>query len=172
MRGSISAWVWIAGGLIAGILVFITAYSMLSQTTNALSEAKATEPYYNLKNLAENDLCFTTKGNKRTLDFSLSEEISAVYATDDKYERLNDSDYPKKIIAGEISQGKLLCMKRKDRRLVCEELSCEVRMPYLGAVPEKESLSALIDRILGRHKTFDYQLELLREPDFIAVSKT
>lgn len=162
-------WIWIGGGIIAGVIVFIAAFSMLSQTTNAISEQQGTAPYDQLKNLVENDLCFSTSGNQRTLDVALSESILAIYASSDKTSNLSDSDYSNKILAAENSEGTYLCMKRKDRRLECGEMTCLVKMPFIGAVPEEQSLSALISRVLGNHKTFEYNLVLTKEPNYISI---
>jgi hypothetical protein len=171
MKGSIPMWIWIGGGIVVGLILFTAAYSMLNQTTDALSAQKGTEPFDEIKNLAEEDLCYSSPGNQRTLSISLSESVLAIYASSSKYDNFSDSDYPNKIINEEISKGKYLCLKRKDYRLQCEELTCAVQMPYLGAVPEEQSLSAMISKLMGRHKTFSYQLEFTKNSEFISVKK-
>jgi hypothetical protein len=171
MKGSVPTWFWIAGGVIAGLLIFISAYQMLFQTTGVMSDQKALEPYNEIKSLVENDLCFSAPGNKRYLKVQLSESISAIYFTDDKYTTFSDEEYSIKAVEGEVMKGSLICLKIADRRLQCEELSCPASMPLIGAVPAERSLSALVDRILGRHKTFEYRLELEKKSDYVEISR-
>ena len=164
-------WIWIAGGIVGGLLLFYGAYSMLTQTTDAFSAQKGTEPYDEIRNLVQEDLCYSAVGNQRTLQVSLSESVQGLYASPSKYENISEADYPDKILNEEISIGKFICIKRKDYRIQCDEMTCELRMPYLGAVPEGQSLSALIDRIMGRHRTFSYELEFTRYSDYISAEK-
>ncbi|MGC9310125.1 MAG: hypothetical protein ACP5E4_00180 [Candidatus Aenigmatarchaeota archaeon] len=170
MKGSVPMWVWISGGLVAGVLFFIGAHSMLFDTTKIIADQKAVEPFYLLRDLASGDLCYAAAGNKRLLEIELREGISAIYSTDDKYTTLEDAEYTEKVLAGETSSGKLLCLKRSGRRLACEELNCVVGMPYLGAVPAERSLSAMIDKVLGRQKTYAYSLVLTKESDKVDVA--
>lgn len=172
MRGSLPNWIWIAGGLIAGLLIFISAYQMLSDTTEVMSEQEALEPYNQIVSLVEDDLCYSAPGNKRYLDIELSESISAIYFTDDKYTKYTDDELLEKVLTEETTNGSLICLKQSGIRLECEELSCPVKMKIIGAVPTEESLSALIDRIFGRHETFSYNLVLERKSENVEVTVT
>jgi hypothetical protein len=157
MKG-VSYWFWIAGGVIAGLIIFTIAYQQIVDITRTAAEHRNLEQFNEIKNIADN-LCWNTPGNKREYSVSLSENVEGIYTTSDKYEEYVGEKLLDNIISDDSGTGKYLCIKVKDKRLECEELECNTTMPFIGAVPEEFSLSALVNNLVGKGKIFDYYLE-------------
>ena len=168
MKGSVDIWVWIVGGIIAGFLIFIIAYSQLLQTSKLTAEQESIEQYKVLSDRI-NKLCWSMSGNKEGYSISVNENIRGIYLTEDKYLKMNNTELVNKILNEEVSSGNFLCIKVEGRRISCKELDCKAEIPYLGAVPTEFSLSALIDEIKGNYKKFRYDLELARESNIVKI---
>lgn len=160
MKG-VAQWFWIAAGVIGGIIIFIVAYRQIGEISKTTSEQRSLEQFNEIKNIADN-LCWGTPGNKREYTVRLSEKIEGVYVAESKYDEYEAEKLMDTILSSEDATGKYLCIKVKDKRLKCEELECDVTMPFMGAVPEEFSLSALVNKLMGRGEIFDYPLEFER----------
>lgn len=169
-KGSVDIWVWIIGGIIAGFLIFIIAYSQLLQTSKSMAEQKSLEQYNELYNQI-NKLCWTFSGNVGDYSISIDESIRGIYLTEDKHIKINNTELVNKIIDEEISSGSYLCIKVEGKKASCEKLDCKAEIPYLGAVPIEFSLSALVDDIKGNYKKFRYDLRLTRESNLVKIIK-
>ncbi|MEM5815037.1 MAG: hypothetical protein QXD89_00930, partial [Candidatus Aenigmatarchaeota archaeon] len=99
----------------------------------------------------------------------LGETIEGIYASESKYEEYNNEKLIKFIEEKINSTGYFLCIKIKGKRLKCEELDCNVSIPFLGSIPTKFSLQALVNQLLGRGKIFEYKLIIKREDKGVLV---
>ncbi|MCK4429020.1 MAG: hypothetical protein KAU95_01490, partial [Candidatus Aenigmarchaeota archaeon] len=168
---SVDIWAWIIGGIIAGLLIFVIAYSHMMQTTQSMAEQKSLEQFTELSNMAD-ELCRDFTGNTKELNnIILTENIKGIYATDDNYAELNNTELINKIVDEEISSGKYICIKIEDRKLNCKLLKCESKMPYIGAVPTEFSLSALVNKVAGNYEKFNYDLKLKRLSTIVEITK-
>jgi hypothetical protein len=157
MKG-VSYWFWIVGGVIAGLVIFTIAYQQIVDINRTAVEHRNIEQFNEIGNIADN-LCWSSSQNKRDYKVSLSENVGGIYVASDKYEEYYGEELLGKIISGDSGNGNYLCIKVKDKRLQCEELECNTTMPFIGAVPEEFSLSALVNNLIGRGKIYDYNLE-------------
>ncbi len=169
MRGTIGVWIWIIGGVIAGLLILTIANSYLTQTTRTIAEQRAIEQHDELRTQI-NELCWSSSENKKQYSVNLNENVLGIYLTKDKYEEYNEIQLIDFILEEEVSSGNLLCMKLRDKRLMCEQLDCNSRMVFLGAVPTESSLSALIDNIIGNPNSFEYKLNFSKFDKEVLVS--
>lgn len=169
MKGTVDVWIWILGGVIAGLLILSIANSYLTQTTRTIAEQRSIEQHDELKTQI-NELCWSSSENKKQYTINLNENVLGVYLTKDKYIEYNDTQFIYFILDENVSSGNLLCMKLRDKRLMCEQLDCNTRMTFLGAVPTEFSLSALIDDIIGNPDSFEYKLNFSKFGKEVLVS--
>lgn len=167
MKG-ISYWVWIAGGVIAGLIIFTIAYQQIVEINRATIEQRSLEQFSEVKHIVDN-LCWSFAGNKREYTVSIGDMVEAIYVTIDKYKEYEKKDLVGEILSGKPVLGNFLCIKITDKRVNCEELECNATMPFIGSVPEEFSLSALINKLTGRGKIFDYSLEFERKENIVEI---
>ena len=168
---SISTWFWIIGSIFAGLLIFSTAIMQLHQTMKSSSEKETLEKFRSLQ-LQIDSLCWTTIGNQRKFELSFAEMVEGIYASETKHPSFSSEYLLEKINSNEISEGKYLCIKIKNKRVECIENSCNVSIPYLGATKENLPLQSLLDKILGRPIVFKYILLLNRTSFGVNISIT
>jgi len=166
----IESWVWIAIGFLAFIFLMFLAYSQFLQASYSISEERSIKNFEELISII-NNLCLTFTGNKREYKLSIGEMIDGIYASLNDYTEYKKEDLVNKIVNEEYSFGNYFCIKIKDRRLRCEKLYCNTSIFFIGSVPEKFSLSALVNKFSGKGKIFEYELLLERERDFVNISK-
>jgi len=170
MKGTISVWIWIAGGVIAGLLIFTIANSYFARTTRTIAEQRSLEQHNELRTQI-NELCWSSSENKKQYTVNLDENVLGVYLTKDKYTEYNETQFVDFILNENVSSGNLLCMKMKNKRLICSPIDCSTRMTFLGAVPTEFSLSALINNIIGNPDSFEYRLNFSKFGKEVLVSR-
>ena len=158
---SVSKWVWIVGGVIAGLIIFSVAYQQIVQINLAKTEQRSFEAYSETKSIIDN-LCWSFTGNKREYTLNLAETVEGMYVASGRYEEYENEDIEKWIITKNESTGNFLCIKIKDKRLECQELSCNTTMPFLGSVPEEYSLITFLSKLMGKGPVFVYDLNFER----------
>ena len=164
----VSNWVWITGGVIAGLVVFSLAYQQIVQVNLARTEQRSLEGYSEMKSIVDN-LCWSFVGNKREYTLSIGETIEGIYVASSQYEEYGSKELLNKILAKEESTGKFLCIKIKDKRLKCQELECDTNMPFFGSVPEEYSLIAFLNKLMGKGMVFTYRLLFERNETGVKV---
>jgi len=167
---SLINWVWIIAGIFAGLLVLVFFFQHLYLTSKTMQTKKSLEKFENLASKL-NDFCLKIAGNEEPLKFEVDEETVAIYATNSKYEKYEESELERFVKEGMESEGKFLCLKLKDRKLNCKELNCKVSMPFLGYLSEKFSLSSLINKLMGKTSITTFNLILKKEVDKIKIEK-
>jgi cytochrome c oxidase assembly protein Cox11 len=167
MKG-ISNWIWVAGGVIAGLIIFSIAYNQIVQVSLSRVEQRSLEQFDETKNIVNNQ-CWNFVGNKREYTVDLGETIEGVYIATNPYEEYEKEQLIGKIVSGENTTGNYFCIKVKDKRLRCEELECNTTMPFMGSVPEEFSLSALLNKLMGRGKVYSYNIMFERKETKVEV---
>jgi hypothetical protein len=99
----------------------------------------------------------------------LGESIEGIYASKDKYTEYKKDELVDNIREGNTSEGNFLCIKIKDKRLKCEEIECNTSMIFVGSLPTELSLSALVNRLLGKGNIFSYELTIVRGLDKVFI---
>ncbi|MCK4429557.1 MAG: hypothetical protein KAU95_04220 [Candidatus Aenigmarchaeota archaeon] len=169
-KGSVDIWAWIIGGIIAGLLIFVMAYSQLLQVSESMAEQRSMEQYNELLSRI-NELCWSFSGNIIEYSIVLDENAKGIYLAHDKHAEINSTELINKIVDEEISSGGYLCIKIGERRVKCGKLDCESKMPYIGSVPTEFSLSALISKAAGNHEKFIYDLKLEKSGSAVNIAK-
>jgi len=166
----IANWVWIAVGIVVGLFVFSVAYQHISNINLLTKERRSVEQFYELANTI-NTLCLSFEGNKRRYEVELAKTIDGIYAAKQPNSGYSKKELVEKTLLNQTQKGKYLCLKIRGKRERCEELLCNVTMPFLGSLPTKFSLSALIDRILGRGEVYSYKLVLERTISGVKITR-
>ena len=170
MKG-VSYWFWIIGGVIGGLLIFTIAFQQLVGMKDTATQQRTQEQFSQIKNNIDN-LCWGSPGTKREYTISVSENVEGIYVASSKYKEYETEELTDIILSEGYATGDYLCIKVEDKRLNCEELECDATMPFLGSVPEEFSLTALVNKLTGRGKVFDYHLEFERMGDYVNVKKS
>lgn len=161
-------WVWIIAGTVAGLTVFSIAYTHMVQTNIATIDQRSLEEFEEVRNII-NNLCWDFAGNKREYKLTLSENVEGIYAAKTPYEEYRREELIDRIKSFNYSYGNFFCIMITNKRLRCIELECNVSMPFVGSVPEKFSLTALINKLIGIVPTFDFYLIFTRTLDNVTV---
>jgi len=166
---AISEWFWVLAGILAGLIILSFAVYQIYNTNQAMSEQKTLEQFYKMKNIIDN-LCWSFSGNTEIYEISVADRVNGIYVSLDKYTQYSLEDLKEKILNQEYSYGNYICIKIENKRLRCEELYCNATMPFIGSVPSKFSLSALINKIFGRGEISVYKLKLEKTGTIVNVT--
>jgi len=149
MKGNtkgISVWIWVIAGIIVGIILFTVFIQLLVYTTNA-KEVQIAKMTFDELVYDVNSFCGTFGIAKTTKTFTFPDIVSRVYAT-------NESKI-QSFINGR-SYGKILCMNATTEFL-CQNVRCDVELSDIGV---KNTLTTLVNKILGGFQSIDYQLNI------------
>lgn len=126
---TLSAWIWIVGGLVVASLLLLVTFQTLVTSSEAASRQKIVGEFNSLTNDVKY-VCSQGPGTLRTHSISLS-GVRAVYAASSK---TDPSDRAPFLIAEQrTSAGDYLCLKFSSpptRR--CKKISCQVNATYMG----------------------------------------
>lgn len=101
------------------------------------------------------------EGSSQTVN--LPEITEAIYAASNR--RL-PTDLSQKTKSGQLSSGSYLCLKLKKEKVKCEELPCNVSIPYLGM---RETAKTLAQRILGKSQSQQFGLSFTRQQQCVKI---
>lgn len=161
-------WIWIAASIIAGLIIFSLAYNQIVQMNVAITEQKSLEQFEEIANIV-NNLCWSFAGNKREYRVALSENVEGIYAAKTPYEKYRREELIDYILLPQNSFGNYLCIQITNKRTKCKELDCNTSIPFIGSVPEKFSLSMLVNKLMGKGKVSEYLLHFIRETDQVSI---
>ncbi|MCK4729955.1 MAG: hypothetical protein KAT28_01410 [Candidatus Aenigmarchaeota archaeon] len=170
MKGTVDVWIWIVAGIIAGLLILTLAYSYSLQMINTTIEQNVLEQYDELYTQT-NELCWSYLGNQKEYNLILNKNILGIYLTSNQYLEYNGSQLIDYILEENVSSGNFLCIKIKNKKIICKQFDCNATMPFLGAVPIEFSLKSLINQIKGNPESFEYNLVLKRDKVGVNISK-
>jgi cytochrome c oxidase assembly protein Cox11 len=167
MKGA-SEWIWVVGSIIAAIIIFTIAYNQIASSNRTILEQRSIDQFNEIVNNIQN-LCWSFVGNQRKFTATLGDMVEGIYATIYPYDEYEKGKLINNIILNKNSTGNNLCLKITERRLNCKKLDCNVTFPFIGYVPEKFSLTALINSLMGKEKTYTYYLVLNRNSTAVNV---
>lgn len=159
---AVSNWIFLAGGIIVGLIVFSIFISILLYIKNSSIEQKSYERFLQIKDII-NNLCWSHPGNKREYSITIGNTVKGIYLSRDKYTTYRDDELVNYIMNKRISEGNFICINIKDKRLRCEILECNASMPFIGSLPKQFSLSTLISLLTGNVETTSFDLRFERE---------
>ena len=167
MKG-VAEWMWIIGGVIVAIVVLTLAYDQILKSQRTRIEQMSIDHFNEIASNLDN-LCWEFLGNKRELTIELGDMVEGIYAANSPSIEYEKVQLINNIVQNENSTGNYLCLKISNKRLYCENFTCNVTFPFIGYVPEQFSLTALINSLMGRGKIYTYSIIMRREPDGVNV---
>jgi hypothetical protein len=156
-------------GILVGLLILSLAVFQVYNTNQALNEQKSFEQFIKMKNIV-NNLCWSFPGNVESYEISIAENVEGIYASKDRYTKYSEEEIREKILNKEYSSGNFICIKIKGKRLKCEEVDCNMEIPFIGSVPSKFSLSSLINKLLGKGEVSYYKLKFEKKETMVYVT--
>ena len=167
MKG-ISQWIWIVGSIISAVIIFTIAINQMLLANRSIIEQRSIDQFNEIaSNL--NNFCWEFAGRKGELTVNLGDMVEGIYAAETPNDKYEKEQLINNIILNKNSTGKYLCLKIEGKRFNCKQFECNVTFPFIGYVPEKFSLSALINSLMGKGKIYTYLITLWRTPDGIDV---
>jgi len=166
---ALSEWFWVFAGILSGLIILSLAIYQIHNTNQAWSERKTLEQFDKMKDII-NNLCWSFTGNVEKYEISLAESVIGIYASAEKYTQYSSEELKSRILNEDYSFGNYLCIKMENKRLRCEELYCNITMPFIGSLPSKFSLSSLINKILGKGEITIYQLKFEKSGAIVNVT--
>jgi len=154
MKG-ISEWMWLIGGVIVGIVMFMLFFQLMSYLTLSKAREDAKRTFEDMVGTL-NAMCESKAGTQSSKKFLFPDSVSIVYSTSD----------PRKIIEkNNRTYGKFVCLKFQKEQ-VCEGLKCEVEF---HPIRNKENILGIVDTLLGRSSSQEYLVKLTKTECGISV---
>jgi hypothetical protein len=159
MKGDISTWIWVVGGLIIGVSVILFATTMASGFFKSYQENAMREKFLNLADRI-NAICSGGEGNTDYFKFVVSDVVRAVYPAKNQFERPPDK-VSELITNRETGEGNHICFSLFEKQEPsCRETNCPLEMEYIGTPSLKEDLFTLLAKIRGEYPVYTYNLVL------------
>ncbi|MEM5843937.1 MAG: hypothetical protein QW841_01700 [Candidatus Aenigmatarchaeota archaeon] len=150
-------WVYIVGGIVISILILSIAYHLISSTINFSQRQSSLSQFSDLFTDI-NSICVQELNNSIIKSYRFDFQTRVVFSTDEKKVLAKVVDLIKN---QNLSSGYNLCLQFKDENyLRCQKLYCNLTMPYLGVLPEKEDIWVAVSKILGSAPFKEYELEI------------
>jgi hypothetical protein len=154
-------WIYVAGGIIVAVIAFTIAYNLISSSIE-YSQRQNTLAQFSSLYSDINTVCLQEINNSLIKKFSIPLSVRAVYATID-----TNNTLPKVtdlIKSEQVSSGQNICLQFKDEQyLRCypqppKKFSCNITVPYMGALQEAEDIWVKVSKILGGPAIREYEL--------------
>jgi hypothetical protein len=172
-------WVYVAGGVIVGILTFAIAYTLMSGYVKFNEKQNDLKEFSSLASDAKL-VCYGGKDNFLAKSYTFSENLKILYATNNiscfsdadcnyQLERCENNFCllvtPEGIIGSkQFSFGKNICLQFKDElELRCEKIACNVSFQPIGVRPETIDIWVAVSKILGRGNYRNFMLNLTKD---------
>jgi hypothetical protein len=172
-------WVYVAGGVIAGVLVLAIAYSLMSAYVKFNEKQNDLKEFSSLASDAKL-VCYGSKDNFLVKSYIFSENFKILYATNNiSCSSDADCNYPlercennfcllqkpiEAIKSKQSSFGKSICLQFKDENeLRCEKIACNVSFLPIGMLPATEDIWVAVSKILGKGNYRSFMLNLTKD---------
>jgi hypothetical protein len=172
-------WVYVAGGVIIGMLTFAIAYTLISGYVKFNEKQNDLKKFSSLINDAK-IVCYGGKDNFLAKSYTFSENLKILYATNNiSCSSDADCNYPleicennfcllqkpvEAIMSKHLSFGKNICFQFKDEtELRCEKVACNVSFQPIGVLPETVDIWAAVSKILGKGNYRNFMLNLTKD---------
>ncbi len=164
-----AAWLYVIGGIVIGILIFVIGYHLVSISINQAQKQTALSNFNDLHTDIQM-VCFQEINNSMLIRSQVPSSVRVLYATEDKDTPLDT--VVDKIQNREYSSGHYLCMQfKEEQELRCQKLDCLTIIPYTGSLPKELDIQLMVKKILGKAPVKEYQLEIKKiSGDQVSVS--
>lgn len=154
-----AVWLYVVGSIFIGILIFTIALHLVNNLIRQAQINRAVSEEFGSFKTGVKTVCMEEVNNTLQKGIFLPFPVRVVYATDEKKVLPKVVD---KIRDREVSSGHYLCIQIKGEDFLrCSDyIECNVKMPYIGILPETEDIWVMVNRILGRGEAREYNLRV------------
>ena len=145
MKKGIATWIWVIGGIVIAMILVGISLNIIRDIYTREDINQAEQEFYRIISVI-NSLCDSNVGEKTTLTFKFPEIVEKIYAS-----------YTSSYQNEETTRGNVICMNASE--LKCVKLDCYTEFPL---IKRKESLSSLIDQILGKRSYYEKKISFSR----------
>jgi hypothetical protein len=174
-----ATWVYVAGGVLAGILIFTIAYTLISASVRFNEKQNDLREFSSLISDAS-FVCYGGKGNFVMKAYKFSENLKIIYSTNNiSCSSDSDCNYPlercennfclvQKPVDAIKSKahyfGKSICLQFKDEmELRCEALACNISFQPIGVMPATQDIWVAVNKILGKGNYKSFTLKIIKD---------
>lgn len=167
MKG-ISQWIWIVGSIISAVIIFTIVFNQMFLSSRTVIEQRSINQFDEIASKLST-MCWESVGRREELTINIGDMVEGIYAAGTIHDEYEKEQLINNIILNKNSTGDYLCLSIEGKRLDCKQFDCNVSFPFIGYVPEKFSLSALVNSLMGKGKIYTHLLTLQRFPNGINV---
>ena len=161
MKGIVSSWIWIIGGLSVALIFMATASQFLGYLSYQTAKSGIEADYLSLKNMIDT-ACDSSESESYFYEAKVP-DIAIVYLSDSKIMPKNLTGLAE---SNMVSEGAMICISMKKEGLICSDIACRAEMPYLHS---PESISSIIDRASGQRNYKKYQLSIYKSGGKVSI---
>lgn len=155
---------WSAFIIAIAVMVSVAAllFTLLSSVFQEEGRSEAVSSYNAIYSQTDS-ICQALPEESSYQSLTIPDVVEAIYAANSK--RL-PSNISQKTENRQISSGTYLCLKLKQEKPQCEELTCNVTFPYLGV---RKTAQSLAQQILGQSPSQKIGLSFSRQQEGVVV---
>jgi len=170
LKGDVSMWIWVVGGLIIGASVILFATTMAVGFFKSYQENAMRERYLMLASRIE-AVCSGGEGNMDYFSIAVSDVVRAVYPARNQFERPPEK-VSEMISDRETGSGDFLCLSYFEKNEPsCKKLKCQIEMEYFGTPSMREDLFTLLAKIRGDYPIYTYSLIIEKAEGKVYVTR-
>ena len=139
-----TVWIWVIGGVIAGLLLFTVFIELLTLTAQSQQRELAKASFAEIVT-SINSLCDSRIGSAIQKTVKFPDSIKIVYAVD------NEKNKPPE---NSIGNGSFVCYNTEKEKN-CEKLNCNIEFFSLKS---NQTLLSIVDKLLGRFGVDEYNI--------------
>jgi len=155
---------WSSFIIAIAVMVSVSAllFTFLTSVFQEEARSKSISSYHSLYSQA-GTLCEALPGEGSYQTLTLPSITESIYAAN---RRRLPANLSQKTERGQLSSGSYLCLKLKNEGPRCEELPCNITIPYLGA---RKTAKTLAQRILGKSPSQKFGLSFSRQQQGVRI---
>jgi len=170
LKGDVSMWIWVVGGLIIGASVILFATTMATGFFKSYQENAMREKYLTLAARID-AVCAGGEGNMDYFNVALSDVVRAIYPAKNLFERPPDK-VSEMISDREAGSGSFLCLSYFGKNEPsCKAVKCPLEMDYIGTPSMRDDLFTLLAKIRGEYPIYTYSMVLEKAEGKVFVSR-
>lgn len=160
---------WVIGGVFLAIVAFTIAYNLILTSIQTAQKQNMLNEFSSFTANVES-VCLQEINNSMELKLKVLESVRVIFTTDDTSKI--EEKVIEKIEKKQLVRGKYICMQFKaEDKLRCEELSCDITSPYMGALEKYSDIQLFVKSLLGEAPVKEYPLVIKKTGGYeVAIS--
>lgn len=161
MKGDVSGWIWIIGGILIGIAIMVFGLTLAANMFRTQDENAVIAQFEDLANRMST-VCNGGQGNADFKQLVIPDIGVAIYASGIYADPpLKVSDL---VSAGAESSGNYVCLKFLDKdRPACKQLECPANLTYMGSPALREDLTRTLSKLTGGQPLYRFTVNIEKD---------